>query len=159
MAYSDSIVSQIGDLAEAGERMIERLRRKAFLPDSRKGLHIRFGIAETAQLLGCSTNRIRMAEEDGRLPPPPSGENGRRIGYTIEDIQQMRQVLDASPARSAKDTPAMIAVQNFKGGVGKSTVTTHLAHYFAVQGYRVPSRSVQMLKLPCLPAVEMMAYF
>lgn len=137
MAYSDSIVSQIGDLAEAGERMIERLRRKAFLPDSRKGLHIRFGIAETAQLLGCSTNRIRMAEEDGRLPPPPSGENGRRIGYTIEDIQQMRQVLDASPARSAKDTPAMIAVQNFKGGVGKSTVTTHLAHYFAVQGYRV----------------------
>jgi chromosome partitioning protein len=31
----------------------------------------------------------------------------------------------------------MIAVQNFKGGVGKSTVTTHLAHYFAVQGYRV----------------------
>ncbi|WP_219925130.1 ParA family protein, partial [Halomonas sp. ND22Bw] len=31
----------------------------------------------------------------------------------------------------------VIAVQNFKGGVGKSTVTTHLAHYFAVQGYRV----------------------
>jgi chromosome partitioning protein len=28
-------------------------------------------------------------------------------------------------------------VQNFKGGVGKSTVTTHLAHYFGVQGYRV----------------------
>ena len=28
-------------------------------------------------------------------------------------------------------------MQNFKGGVGKSTVTTHLAHYFAVQGYRV----------------------
>ncbi len=137
MAYSDSVVGQIGDLAEAGERMIERLRRKAFLPDSRKGLHIRFGIAETAQLLGCSTNRIRMAEEDGRLPPPPSGENGRRLGYTVEDILFMRQVLDASPARGPKDTPAMIAVQNFKGGVGKSTVTTHLAHYFAIQGYRV----------------------
>ncbi len=61
MAYSDSIAGQIGDLAEAGERMIERLRRKAFLPDSRKGLNIRFGIADTAQLLGCSTNRIRMS--------------------------------------------------------------------------------------------------
>ena len=132
-----SVVHQIGDLAEAGERMIERLRRKAFLPDSRKGLNVRFGIAEAAQLLGCSTNRIRMAEDDGRLPPAPAAENGRRVGYTVEDLLTMRQVLGASPARAGLDVPAIIAVQNFKGGVGKSTVTTHLAHYFAVQGYRV----------------------
>ena len=137
MADPHSIVSHIGDLAQSGERMIERLRRKAFLPESRKGLNVRFGIAEAAQLLGCSTNRIRMAEDDGRLPPPPAGENGRRLGYTVEDMLNMRSVLGASPRRSADDEPAMIAVQNFKGGVGKSTVTTHLAHYFAVQGYRV----------------------
>jgi chromosome partitioning protein len=49
----------------------------------------------------------------------------------------MREVLGAMPTRGPHDVPAMIAVQNFKGGVGKSTVTTHLAHYFAVQGYRV----------------------
>lgn len=133
----DAITSQIGDLAEAGERMIERLRRKAFLPESRKGLNVRFGIAETAQLLGCSTNRIRMAEEDGRLPPAPPTENRRRPGYTVEELLNMRQVLGASPQRAPMDVPAVIAVQNFKGGVGKSTVTTHLAHYFAVQGYRV----------------------
>lgn len=131
------IVSQIGDLASAGEKMIERLRRKAFLPESRKGLNVRFGIAEVAQLLGCSTNRIRMAEDDGRLPPAPASENGRRLGYSVEDLLNMREVLGASPARAPMDVPAMIAVQNFKGGVGKSTVTTHLAHYFAVQGYRV----------------------
>lgn len=137
MAESHSIVSQIGDLAESGERMIERLRRKAFLPESRKGLNVRFGIAEAAQLLDCSTNRIRMAEDDGRLPPPPAGENGRRLGYSVEDLLRMREVLGALPHRTPMDIPAMIAVQNFKGGVGKSTVTTHLAHYFAVQGYRV----------------------
>lgn len=133
----NAITSQIGDLAEAGERMIERLRRKAFLPESRKGLNVRFGIAEAAALLGCSTNRIRMAEDDGRLPPPPASESGRRLGYTVEEMLHMRQVLGASPARAPLDVPAIIAVQNFKGGVGKSTVTTHLAHYFAVQGYRV----------------------
>jgi len=137
MRNSHSITSQIGDLAQSGERMIERLRKRAFLPQSRKGLSVRFGIAEAAQLLGCSTNRIRMAEEDGRLPPPPAGENGRRIGYTVEELLNMREVLGASPRRAPLDVPAMIAVQNFKGGVGKSTVTTHLAHYFAVQGYRV----------------------
>ena len=131
----DAIASQIGDLAQAGERMIERLRRKAFLPESRKGLNVRFGIAEAASLLKCSTNRIRMAEEDGRLPPAPA--TGRRLGYSVEDLLAMRQVLGASPARGDSDVPAVIAVQNFKGGVGKSTVTCHLAHYFAVQGYRV----------------------
>ncbi|WP_313540192.1 AAA family ATPase [Sphingomonas sp.] len=132
-----SDIDRISELADAGERMIERLRRKAFLPESRKGLHVRFGIAEAAQLLGCSTNRIRMAEDDGRLPPPPPSENGRRPGYTVEELLNMRQALGASPARAPLDVPAIIAVQNFKGGVGKSTVTTHLAHYFAVQGYRV----------------------
>jgi chromosome partitioning protein len=132
-----SIVNQIGDLADAGEKMIERLRRKAFLPESRKGLNVRVGIAEAAQLLGCSTNRIRMAEDDGRLPPAPASEAGRRLGYTVPELLHMRDVLGASPARAPLDVPAIIAVQNFKGGVGKSTVTTHLAHYLAVQGYRV----------------------
>ena len=133
----NSEVSRIAELSESGERLIERLRKKAFLPESRKGLLVRYGIAEAAQLLGCSTNRIRMAEEDGRLPPPPSTDSGRRVGYTIEELLTMRAVLGASLARSDGDTPAIIAVQNFKGGVGKSTVTTHLAHYFGVKGYRV----------------------
>jgi len=137
LAHDGAVLTQIGDLAEAGERMIERLRRNTFLPESRKGLNVRFGIAEAAQLLGCSTNRIRMAEDDGRLPPAPASESGRRLGYTVEEMLRMREVLGASPARAPLDVPAIIAVQNFKGGVGKSTVTTHLAHYFAVQGYRV----------------------
>lgn len=132
-----SEVQRIAEMAEAGERMIERLRRQAFLPESRKALLVRFGIAEAAALLGCSTNRIRMAEDGGRLPPPPATENGRRLGYSIDDLLNMRTVLGASPARAPLDKPAIIAVQNFKGGVGKSTVTTHLAHYFGVQGYRV----------------------
>lgn len=133
----NSEVSRIAEMAEAGERMIERLRRQAFLPESRKALSVRYGIAEAAALLGCSTNRIRMAEDDGRLPPPPPTENGRRRGYSIEALLNMREVLGASPARAPLDQPAIIAVQNFKGGVGKSTVTTHLAHYLGVQGYRV----------------------
>lgn len=132
-----SEVQRISELAQAGERMIDRLRRQAFLPESRKGLNVRFGIAEAAALLGCSTNRIRMAEEDGRLPPPPTTDNGRRPGYSVADLLHMREVLGASPARAPLDSPAILAVQNFKGGVGKSTVTTHLAHYFAVKGYRV----------------------
>ena len=57
--------------------MVERLRRTAFLPGSVKALNATVGIAGAAELLGCSTNRIRMAEQDGRLPPPPESEAGR----------------------------------------------------------------------------------
>lgn len=127
----------VGQLADAGERMIERLRRKAFLPERRKGLNLRFGIAEAAAMLGCSTNRIRQAEEDGRLPSPAFDEGGRRLGYDVAAMLRMRDALGVSPRRAETDEPAIIAVQNFKGGVGKSTVTTHLAHYLAIQGYRV----------------------
>ena len=115
-------VEQISALAGAGEKMIDRLRRKAFLPERRKSLNIRFGIAEAAALLGCSTNRIRMAEEDGRLPPAPASESGRRAGDDIPALLRMRAVLGAFPARADTDRPAIIAVQNFKGGVGKSTI-------------------------------------
>jgi chromosome partitioning protein len=116
--------------------MIERLRRKAFLPESRKGLNVRFGIAEAAQLLGCSTNRIRMAEDDGRLPPPRGRKRPPHRLWRAGNAQHARSA-GRHAHRAPLDVPAMIAVQNFKGGVGKSTVTTHLAHYFAVQGYRV----------------------
>jgi len=128
---------RIGQMAAAGEQMIERLRKTAFSPLQSKGLSVRLGIAEAAALLGCSTNRIRMAEQDGRLPSPPETENGRRQGYDIPSLLNMRNVLGASPRRAPEDPAAIITVQNFKGGVGKSTVTTHLAHYLAVSGYRV----------------------
>lgn len=140
VAHSESLseAQRIGDLANAGERMIERLRQRAYLPERRKSLNVRFGIHEAAQLLGCSTNRIRTAEDDGRLPPPPSSEtSGRRVGYDVEALLKMREVLGALPHRAPDDPPSIIAVQNFKGGVGKSTVTTHLAHYLGIQGYRV----------------------
>src|ERR1700743_2414897 len=111
MSTQVSEVQQIGRLAAAGEKMIERLRQKAFLPERRKSLGIRFGIAEAAALLGCSTNRIRMAEDDGRLPPPPAGETGRRLGYDVHELLAMRKVLGASPSRRSEDEAAIIAVQ------------------------------------------------
>ena len=76
-----------------------------------------------------------MAEDNGPLTPPT--ENGRRPSYSIEALLNMREVLGASPTHAPLDTPPIIAMQNFKGGVGKSTVTSHLAHYLRVQGYRV----------------------
>ena len=49
----------------------------------------------------------------------------------------MRELFGTLPHRADTDEPIILSVQNFKGGVGKSTVATHLAHYLALQGYRI----------------------
>lgn len=97
----------------------------------------RFSITRTAELVGRTGAAIRDAEKEGRLPNVPRTQSGRRIGYTLADVNTMRAVFGTEPRRAPSDPLSIIAVQNFKGGVGKSTVSVHLAQYLAIQGYRV----------------------
>lgn len=97
----------------------------------------RLSITRAAELVGRSGAAIREAEKDGRLPVVERTATGRRIGYTLAEINQMREVFGTRPWRMEGDPLAVIAIQNFKGGVGKSTVSTHLAQYLAIKGYRV----------------------
>ena len=60
------------------------------------------------------------------------------MGYTLEQIQAFRRHFGELPWRDpATDQPIVVACQNFKGGVGKSTTCVNLAHYLALKGYRV----------------------
>jgi chromosome partitioning protein len=97
----------------------------------------RFSITRTADLVCRTGAAIREAEKDGRLPRVERTATGRRIGYTLAEINHMREVFGTRPWRAPEDPVSVIAVQNFKGGVGKSTVSAHLAQYLAIRGYRV----------------------
>jgi len=97
----------------------------------------RIPISRAADLVGRTSAAIRDAEKDGRLPTVERTASGRRVGYTLAEINQMRDVFGTRPWRSAEDPLSVVAVQNFKGGVGKSTVASHLAQYLAIRGYRV----------------------
>ena len=125
-------------MADRASIVIERLREHIFSPNFRKTLDLRFNVKSAAAMVGRSEKLIRDAEADGRLPAALTNvETGRRIGYSLKEVNRMRDVFGTRPWRAESDEPLVLAIQNFKGGVGKSTVVCHLAQYLALQGYRV----------------------
>ena len=136
-ASAPNLAGPVSQLARRASLVLQNLRdsaRAARSGDRREPL---FTISEAADLVGRTPAAIRDAEKDGRLPEPPRTETNRRVGYTLAQVNDMRGVFGTRPWRKPEDPCAVIAVQNFKGGVGKSTLSVHLAQYLAIQGYRV----------------------
>jgi len=130
-------VAVIDQLERDSTAIIERLREVVFAPDKVKRLRRRWSITQAGELLGRTTKTIRQYEKDGRLPAPELTESGRRLGYTLRELNIMRKVFGIEPFRAPEDDAVVLAVQNFKGGVGKSTVAAHISQYLAIKGYRV----------------------
>lgn len=130
-------VDAISDIEDKSYGIISRLRERVFSPDTDKKLAVKFSITQAASMVGRSATAIRNYEKEGKLPPPEISDKGRRAGYSLTDINRMRRVFGTLPRRNDEDDPIILAIQNFKGGVGKSTITTHLAQFLALSGYRV----------------------
>src|SRR3546814_987093 len=73
-----------------------------------------FPISKAAALVGRTASAIREAERDGRLPGRGRTASGHRLQYTLEELDQMREVFGTRPWRAASDTPAIISISNFK---------------------------------------------
>lgn len=130
-------VVDVSGLAERSSAVLERLRSTARSARAEERREPTFPIGRAAELVSRTTAAIREAESDGRLVSPTRGENNRRLGYTLAQLNDMRGTFGTRPWRSAEDPCAILAVQNFKGGVGKSTLSVHLAQNLAIRGYRV----------------------
>lgn len=127
------------------------LRRAAIDPSERKTLNITMGASVAADFLGRSPEALAKAEARGRLPAPKTSANGRRY-YTVEDLIAIREALGIKMGKLAEERAVVIAVQNFKGGVSKSTTSKHLADYLALRGYSV-------LVVDCDPQASMSVMF
>ncbi len=135
-ATESAAVRAVGELYERSMRVLQSLRDQATTPGGTRQPPL-FPITRVAELVGRTGAAIREAEKDGRLPVVARTSSGRRVGYTLAEINNMREVFGTRPWRIEGDPAAVIAVQNFKGGVGKSTISTHLAQHLAIKGYRV----------------------
>lgn len=131
------LLDALNNLTQRADDVIARLRATVFAPGSEKIVDFRFPISKAADMVGRTPEAIRQAEAEGRLPPARMAANGRREGYGLAEINHMRDVFGTRPRRAETDPPIILAVQNFKGGVGKSTLTCHIAQFLALKGYRV----------------------
>ena len=118
------------------------MRQTLFPPSAEKTLRS-FSSTEAARLLGIADGYLRQLSIGGKGPQPATGPGGRR-SYTLEQVNEMRAVLDDgskgkryTPHRTGAEACHVMAVVNFKGGSGKTTTAAHLAQYLALRGYRV----------------------
>ncbi|MGA0608442.1 AAA family ATPase [Phenylobacterium sp. VNQ135] len=135
--HASPLAGPVAQLARRASSVVSNLRDAARAARSGARREPTFSISEAARLVGRTPAAVREAEKDGRLPEPSRTETNRRIGYTLAQVNDMRGVFGTRPWRAPEDPCAVVAVQNFKGGVGKSTISVHLAQYLAIQGYRV----------------------
>ena len=136
-SVSGTGLAAIREMVTMSDNIIEELRAESFDPHLKKQLTKRYTITQAAEMVGRTTAAIRNAENAQLLPQPSRSANNRRVGYSLKDINVMRDHFGTRPHRKDREEPVILAVQNFKGGVGKSTLCTHLAQYLAERGYRV----------------------
>ena len=130
-------LSAIREIVSLSDIVVDGLRDNAFDPHNQKQLTRRYTITQAGELVGRTPAAIRKAEDDGLLPEPEKDHRNRRLGYSLADVNRMRRHFNTWPWRQPDEEPLVLSVQNFKGGVGKSTVCAHLSQYLAEKGYRV----------------------
>jgi chromosome partitioning protein len=142
----------IEDLLSRIQGVRDQLKDYNLAPDHVKRDTRLYAMREAAELIGRSDQTIRDAEADGRLSSPEIGPSGKRVGYTLAQINDARDVLGTRLIRAVDEEPVVIGCQSFKGGSGKTTTAVHLTQYLARQGLRV-------LLVDCDPQASATAIF
>ncbi|UOA16887.1 plasmid partitioning protein RepA [Sulfitobacter dubius] len=140
---TDDLNSIIRQHAEWLSGQLHSQRENLFPPNAQKTMRT-FTSGEAAALLGVNDSYLRKLHLEGRGPSPALTPGNRRH-YSVNDIQDLRILLEKTarkpgdylPGRREGDKLQVIGVMNFKGGSGKTTSSAHLAQRLALKGYRV----------------------
>jgi chromosome partitioning protein len=132
-------LDKLEDILASSENFLQRMHERGNDPHSTKQLNRLFSPSEAALMVGRDRTTLARAEAELGLESLQRNPlNNRRVGYSLAQIQEFRQHFGTLPWRDPEtDPPLVIACQNFKGGVGKSTTCVNFAHYLALKGYRV----------------------
>ena len=88
---------------------------------------IRYSARRFAEVLGLSPQQLSEAETRGALARLRA-ESPQRTAYTVDDLARARAALGREPARRPMRKQLFL---NFKGGTGKTSVSTSYAFRLA----------------------------
>lgn len=131
-------------LSENLEALMGRIQEVIFKPDRSK-VPPSFSLPQLAALCGLSDDsmlrRLEKAGERGLPPgtlPPAETERSRpRRVFSVADAQEWVRAEGVPFVRPSGMRGCTIAVGNFKGGVGKTTLAMSLAQGLTLRGYKV----------------------
>ncbi len=97
---------------------------------------IRYSGRRFAEVLGLSSRELAQAEEKGLVHSTVAPAPGPtpKVLYSMDDLAAAREKLDRFPQRRPMRKQLFL---NFKGGTGKTSVSTSYAFRLAEMGYRV----------------------
>ncbi|APX14371.1 AAA family ATPase [Tateyamaria omphalii] len=139
-------VARFADLAEACARGRADLAGRGLAEDGRKQLR-RFSTWEITRYLipVASAHFRRVLKQNPDLPQGQSETEGGAKWFTLDEVLRLRaffaaegsKAKDYLPYRPERLPAKIVAVANFKGGVGKTSTAAHLAMSAALDGYKV----------------------
>ncbi|WGW06008.1 AAA family ATPase [Tropicibacter oceani] len=120
------------------------LARRGYAPDGAKRLR-RFSTWEVCKyLIPVNSAHLRRVLRQNPDLPQGEGEGGSKW-FTLDEVMRLREHFSKEGAKGREYTPwrpeglpaKVVAVANFKGGVGKTSTCAHLAMSAALDGYKV----------------------
>jgi len=135
--HEDPTVRSIARKERLLLQTITELGDTVFSQDPQKTFSRRWPIGQVADMVGASRQMIRFREKEGDLPQPELLPNGRYAGYSLEDINTIRDFFATRPRRGENDEPAVLSFSALKSNQSKTSLSAHLAQYLAMRGYRV----------------------
>lgn len=135
-----------GQIAKACEAGRADLASRGLEEDGRRALRMFSTWEITRYLIPVATGHFRrVLKQNPDLPQGQSETAGGAKWFTLDEVLRLRSYFGQEGSKSKeylpyrpKGQPAkMVAVANFKGGVGKTSTAAHLAMSAALDGYKV----------------------
>ena len=141
-----ALTSQFAQIAAACARGRDDLTSRGMTAEGRKALRLFSTWEITRYLIPVATAHFRrVLKQNPSLPQGRSETEGASKWFTLDEVLRLRghfategsKAKEYRPYRPAGLPAKLVAVANFKGGVGKTSTAAHLAMSAALDGYRV----------------------